>query len=480
MADPAPAPAPPAPAAAQLQGTSIESILAAGNKNISTLLGRESAMTKDETGELQAIDKREATDEGALDRQMAGIKVPEVPDIKPFSPPPQTDPKAIWASTAMLMAGLGSLLTRQPLTTAMNAAAGVIKSYRDGDAAAAQSAYTQWKAANDAAMQIANFQQDTYRNLIDQMRDLRDATGKEAEAKRRDVMAQYNAQGIALQDQIAAQEKSMDEAIHVFDAREGWAKMMAMSGGKIDEQNALQQELTTLQQSKKYTDALKADQQDGGHRALDLVGQVQTALGHQMTPDESDHVAEGIVKDMAKNPVYTGWAAARSGIEEMERVQKNPDLVRQGIISQAVIADKFTQAFNGGRAIRGFQMKMNTEHAGLLDRAQQYANILRAGGALSDAQVRDMINAAVLSFQALDDEMRKTVIPGVEARGRAYGLDEERIKTLHPDDYDPSYGSTTYPEPPPQAVTMLKNDPNSAAHFDEIFGSGAAERILGR
>jgi hypothetical protein len=461
------------------QGPSIDAILGASNKNISTLLGRESAMAKDETAQLQGIDQREARDQAATDRQMAGVKVPTLPNdaTKPFQPPPQTDPKAVWASTAMLMAGLGSLLTRQPLTTAMNAAAGVIKAYRDGDVAAAQSAFTQWKAAQDAALKIANFQQDTYRNLIDQLRDMRDATGRDAEAKRRDVMAQYNAQGVALQDQVAAQEKSADEAIRVFDARQGWAKTLQLNGGKIEEQNALQQSIVKLQQSPKFKDALRQDQLDGGHRSLDMIGQLQQS--HQMNPDQQDHVAESIVKDIGKNPVYTGWAAARTGIEEMQQIQAHPELVRQGIISQAVIADKFTQAFNGGRAIRGFQMKMNTDHAGLMDRAQQAANLLRAGGQLSQAQVRDMVDAAKLSFEALDKEMGK-VISNAQARGRAYGLDEDRIDTLRPDDYDPNYvaaveGGGDHPAPTPEARAYLKAHPETKAQFDEMYGPGSSD-----
>lgn len=34
--------------------------------------------------------------------------------------------------------------------------------------------------------------------------------------------------------------------------------------------------------------------------------------------------------------------------------------------------------------------------------------------------------------------------------------------------------------PPPEAIEMLRKDPGSAAHFDEVFGSGSAKRVLGQ
>jgi hypothetical protein len=34
--------------------------------------------------------------------------------------------------------------------------------------------------------------------------------------------------------------------------------------------------------------------------------------------------------------------------------------------------------------------------------------------------------------------------------------------------------------PPPKAVDMLKKDPSTRDHFDEIFGAGAAAKILGQ
>ena len=81
---------------------------------------------------------------------------PPGPAIPPelFVPPPQPqpwNPMNAWASNAMVFAALASLLTRTPLTTAINAAAGVLKGNQEGNQAATAAAFNNWKTSTGAA-----------------------------------------------------------------------------------------------------------------------------------------------------------------------------------------------------------------------------------------------------------------------------------------------------------------------------------------
>ena len=90
------------------------------------------------------------------------------PELK-LAPPPTTqatDPASVWGSVAMVAAGLGSLLTRGHLTTALNAAAGVVKGYRQGDQEAANSAFQTWKTSNENALKMANYEREMYNSLL--------------------------------------------------------------------------------------------------------------------------------------------------------------------------------------------------------------------------------------------------------------------------------------------------------------------------
>ena len=404
----------------------MDAILAADNKQVVGVLGKEVALDKDAATRLQAIDDREAREEGAIDKQVAGIKVPTIPNeaTKPFSPPPQTDPKAVWASTAMLMAGLGSLFTRQPLTTAMNAAAGVIKAYRDGDTAAAQSAFTQWKTAQDAALKIANFEQDTYRDLVDQLRDMRDAVGKQAEDARASVMAQVRALGAGYQDVVMATEKSADEVIRLAAARESWTKLLALNGSKIEEQNAYHQAVDALKQDPKFIELAKTNPIAAYKQIMALEPQSMKPA----TPDQQAVLEDHIVQQIKTDPIYKNWAATAISSQEIQRTLAG---LKDGSISETVAADQFTRSFNGANAIRGFQQKMLTDHASLYQQAQIFAKKFHNGGFLSNDQLAVMAQAAQLSANFLNNQMAATVI-AAQSRAMQQGLDPHAVV---PDDF---------------------------------------------
>lgn len=110
------------------------------------------------------------SDQLARDRMDIEAKTPTMPVLqKPPKPETNPDPFMAWGQPAMLLATLGSLFTRQPLTNALNAAAGVMKATNEKDAALAKQKYDEWKVETDNAIKLSEFQEKVYDAAIKKM-----------------------------------------------------------------------------------------------------------------------------------------------------------------------------------------------------------------------------------------------------------------------------------------------------------------------
>lgn len=99
--------------------------------------------------------------------ELQGIPLPKMTELPK---PPQTkttDFMEMFGSAAMGLAGLGSLMTRRPLTNALNAGAAVMQAYHKNDMEAAQKAYQNWEVETQNAMRLHQFEQEAYRNAVD-------------------------------------------------------------------------------------------------------------------------------------------------------------------------------------------------------------------------------------------------------------------------------------------------------------------------
>lgn len=179
--------------------------------------------------------KKEGSD---YDKAWQGIKKP--PEYTPTPPPTpkSTDPKMVWGSSAMWLAGIASLMTRQPLTTAMNAAAATLNAYRKGDQDAANSAFQTWKISSDNALKAHDFEQETYRQAIgdlDKRTEFRDRQETaEYNAKSREIVARVNAVGRSLDDAFMSQVKTVNDAQHMLEERERHADAMREQQPKME------------------------------------------------------------------------------------------------------------------------------------------------------------------------------------------------------------------------------------------------------
>jgi hypothetical protein len=88
----------------------------------------------------------------------------------PQSPPPEppnTDPLKIMGSAAGWIATLGSLLTRHPLTSALNASAAAIGAAKEGDKKAYENAVSKWKESDE----LIHKQQEWIMNKLKSTKD---------------------------------------------------------------------------------------------------------------------------------------------------------------------------------------------------------------------------------------------------------------------------------------------------------------------
>lgn len=90
--------------------------------------------------------------------QLGGM--PRAPDQSP------RDPKQVFQQNSTILAMLGSLFTRKPLVTAMNAAAAAMKGYAEGDKDAAERAHKTWKDSLEAAVAQNQAEMDQYNLLM--------------------------------------------------------------------------------------------------------------------------------------------------------------------------------------------------------------------------------------------------------------------------------------------------------------------------
>jgi hypothetical protein len=233
------------------------------------------------------IETEGAERKAVLERQVDGLK----PPVLQTPPPPQpqmTDPKKVWASQAMALAAIGAAFTRTPLTTAMNAAAGVINAYHQGDKEKADAAYKTWQVANENAIKNANFQAETYKAILSQLGTQERAIDAETSRQERAVIEEFRAHQAAFGTETRAMIQSIADGQRLAISLERLAHSMEMSTPKMEEEKAFQDALIEMKQSDTYQKA------DPITKAKMVFG-----LRHELAPSQASVQGGGSPKDMA-------------------------------------------------------------------------------------------------------------------------------------------------------------------------------------
>jgi hypothetical protein len=183
------------------------------------------------------------------------------PPVMQLIPPPQpqsTNPLQQWGSAAMIFAALGSLLTRTPATTAMNAAAAVMNGYRQRDQVAADQAFETWKVASDNAIKMHNYQMEVYNSILAQIGRKEDVASKEFGMDEAAAKVQLSVAAKALNDPIAAQvaqDRGLEAFAHLQETRQKAADNWLKGQKALIEQKMFRDSYAQLTQTPEYQKA---------------------------------------------------------------------------------------------------------------------------------------------------------------------------------------------------------------------------------
>lgn len=186
--------------------------------------------------------------------------------------------------------------------------------------------------------------------------------------------------------------------------------------------------------------------------------------------------------------------SAESAFNSLKNLRtKADDLLKHKGLSSAVGFGGETVSKIPGTEAANFKANLNSLKTGIFTTAlQAMRDASKTGGALgnvSNVEVEKMERLVSALDQAQsEDQMRENLqnlldytddIGDIMRRGyiRTYGdkdAPELPWNKTAPDAEVPSSGI------PPEAISQLRSDPSTAAQFDEIFGVGAAARILGK
>jgi len=204
--------------------------------------------------QLDQIESDRQSTVSRLEAEREELKPPQLESV-PAPTPKATDPMHVWGSAAITLALLGSLMTRQPLMTAMNAAAGVLNAYRQNDQRAANAAFQTWKISSENAMKLYDYQTKVYEKILGDIDRREHEADTQASHQETAAIAELRANAASFNDPLMADVKSYADYQRLALARQNFALRFEEAGEKLEEKHAANQALAELRSSPEYQSA---------------------------------------------------------------------------------------------------------------------------------------------------------------------------------------------------------------------------------
>jgi hypothetical protein len=430
-----------------------------------------------------AEQQRESEKTQIADRRSAMTPpVPEKPTTQPKFKP--TDPLKAWGSSAMFIAMMGSLLTRTPMTTALNAAAAALTAFHKGDMEQYELSFKKWQVESTNAAKMYEYQQRAYDKAIGEV-DKREAMSeKEYSDKVRTATSEARALAISFNDEkalVMIDRYGLDGLRGLNRDMTNHFDRLAMHAADIEVQQERAVLAHKLQETPEFKDAL-ARVSKGDHAAfadiMEMMGTIDPKYS-MLTAAQKAQLEIKMRHDMQTVGVGKPWLELQRLLPVVDRAAEQ--LRTRGSLDNqmsAYVVDAAQRILNN-QAVRIGLVRLGTDHAPYIQQAQLAISRFAAdgGGVLAPQSASELIGI-INDYRNNLDKLKADQVVNNRDTAKRLGLDPDVVADpeYHPNPAASPVGK--FPKPPEGAIADLKAHPGTAHFFDKHFGPGAAERLL--
>lgn len=210
--------------------------------------------------------------------RIGSAPTPQQPTEAPEYHP--TDPVKAWGSSAMFIAMFGSLLTRTPMTTALNAAASAMKAFHQRDMDEYNIQFKKWQVASTNAAKMYEYQVNAYNKIITEIDRREGLTEKQFADENRAAYTEAMSLAMSFKDEAMAtmlQRYGVDGMRMFIRDQQNHIDKMQINAEKIEEGNERIQRRRELEQSDAWKEH-EAAAKKGDMSALNWMIEQQTKI----------------------------------------------------------------------------------------------------------------------------------------------------------------------------------------------------------
>lgn len=418
-----------------------------------------------------------------------------------------------YVSAIGVLGAIASAFTRRPMVNSMNSAAAVVGAMKAGDQEAFKQNMEKWKIDNENIKALSDYQQGIYKDILDNTKiGIDEKMGllqAHASAFKDDAMISLSKQ----RNEMDAQQLLLDRE----KAQKTWDEKAVEIGQKTQEFNDKQNLIKEIIKAHpEYTPEQKAQAfakvMNPSVAAADIKAQNDPKNKVTLTDSAIKTYAKAIKNGIKPSALGLGYGNNANKTAVMNAVSEsdpNFDMAAAEAGYGGTQQEARTVGLNAGKITLAAnsldrQIPIAKEAAKNVDLGQfQDLNSLEnyASSHTGDPNITKLnasLQAVVSDYAAI---MVRGGAPTVESREAARQMVNQNMSEGQLDGFFDQVekekdaqieaikdtkkeisgqASGDFPPPPAEAITQLKSSPNTANHFDEIFGPGSAEKVLGK